>query len=103
MITQATGTAMGLHLTGVFESWLSTRKGKKGSISKKAVKQTKILEEKLLFDISLPLTTTFGYENLLLLIVEDSTDDFLLSMVFKIARKCGFLMGFYTEMDGYWV
>ena len=63
-------------LTGMFRLWenCALGKAKKGFISKKAVVCSKILAAKIYFDISSPLTPTFGDKKHLLLVVEDSTN-----------------------------
>ena len=49
-------------------------KAKKGGVCKKAVACSKILGERLLFDISSPSTPTFVGKKHWLLVIEDSTD-----------------------------
>ena len=75
MITYATAKSIGIHLTGMFRQCEDCALGKatKGCISKKAVDCSKILGEKLFFDISSPLTPTFGGKKHWLLVIEDSS------------------------------
>ena len=62
VITHETGKAMGLHLTGMFKPCedCAFEKSKKGSKSKMAVENSKIMGERLLFNTSKPLTPTLG-------------------------------------------
>ena len=76
VITDVTGRAIGLHLTGTFNSCedCTLGKAKKESVSKKNMKQSKILGERLFFDISSPLSSTLGGKKHWLMVVEDSTN-----------------------------
>ena len=61
VITQATGRVMGLNLTGILKSCKDFALGnaKKGCVSKKTVEHSKIMGERLFFNISSPLTPPF--------------------------------------------
>ena len=65
---------MGVQLTGTF---------KQGWVSKKAVVCSKILGERLIFDISSPLTQTFHSKKYWFLAVEDSIDECFFKMELK--------------------
>ena len=62
MITGATGRAMVLHITGTFDPCEDyvLEKVKKSEVSNKAVKCSKILGERLFFNISSHSTPTLG-------------------------------------------
>ena len=61
---------------GMFNSYedCALGKAKKGTVHKKAVECSKILGERLFFDISSPLTPTVGGKKHWLLVMEDSSD-----------------------------
>ena len=62
VITHATTKAMGIHLTGTFRPCKDCAIGneKMGCIGKKDVVRSKILRERLFFDINSPFTPTGG-------------------------------------------
>ena len=76
VITQSTVWAMGLNLTGILRSFEDCVLGKvrNNRVTKISVKHSKILQESLFFEISLPLTPLFGGKKQGLPVIEDSTD-----------------------------
>ena len=76
MITQAIGRAMGLVLTDILQCWEDYALGKsqKCGMSKKAVEHSKIVVEKLFFDISAPSNPTIDSEKHWVLVINNSTD-----------------------------
>ena len=74
--TEVISRTMGLNLTGTFKLCgdCALEKDKKSGAGKKAVEYSKILRERLFFDISSPSTPTFGGMNHWLLAKEDSSD-----------------------------
>ena len=76
VITHATTKSMGIQVTSKFKPWEGCVLGKaqKGRVCKKAVALSKILDERLLFDISLPFTPTFGGKKHWLLVIDVSTN-----------------------------
>ena len=77
VITQATSRVMGLHLTGAFNpcEGCALGKAKKGRVHIRDVEHSKILGERLIFDISSPSTFTFRGKKYWLLVIKDSTDN----------------------------
>ena len=84
---------MGLYLTVLFNPFENCTLGKtkKGGVSKRAVDHSKILGERLLFDISSPSTPTFGGKKHWLLVLEDSTEwkNLMLGSIKSFKTKCG--------------
>ena len=76
VITCATGKAMGLHLTDMFKSCEDCTLGKEeqGCMSKKAVECSKLLRERLFFNINSPPTPNLEGKMHCLLGIEDSMD-----------------------------
>ena len=62
VITHATTKEMGIQVTGIFRSCedCALGKTKKGRVCKKAVVCSKVWGERQFFDISSPITPTFG-------------------------------------------
>ena len=75
-ITLTTAKALGIQVTSMFKPCEDCTLGnaKQCAVSKKALPCSKVLGERLLFDISCPSTLTFGGKWHWLLIVDDSSD-----------------------------
>ena len=75
-ITNATTKAMGIQVMGTFKPCKNCTLGKAKwqGVSKKAVAWSKTLGERLFFDISSPLTPTFGGKKHWLFVVDDSSN-----------------------------
>ena len=75
-ITCATATAMGIQITGTFNPCEDCALGKAQNrgVSKKAVDCSKILGDRLFFNISSLSSSTFGGKEHWLLVMEDSSD-----------------------------
>ena len=76
VIIFTTGRVINFYHTGLLHPCedCALGKAKKGNVDKKAVDHSKVLEERLFFDISLLLTPTLGGKNHWLLVIEDGTD-----------------------------
>ena len=72
VITHATGQAIGCHLTGMFNSFDHCALGKAIRAASVRWQYSKILGQRLFFNISSPLTPTLGDKKHWLLIVEDN-------------------------------
>ena len=72
-ITHAISKDMGIKVTGTFKAYEDSTlgKAKQQGVSKKTVTQSKPLEERLFFNISLPSTPTLGGKKHWLLVVND--------------------------------
>ena len=72
-ITHATTKALDIQVIGIFQPWKDCALGeaKQWAVSKKAVHHSKILGERLFFDISSPSTPTFGGKHHWLLFIDD--------------------------------
>ena len=75
-ITQAITKALGIQVTGTFKPYEDCTLGevKKHTVSKKAVPHSKILGERLFFNISCSSTPTFGGKHHWLLIIDECSD-----------------------------
>ena len=75
VITQATGRVIGLNLIGTVKSCedCALRKNIKVSMSKEVIEHSKMLGERVFFDIASPLTPTYVDKKHWLLVIEDIT------------------------------
>ena len=83
-ITHATAKALDIEITSTFKPYedCTLGKAKQQAVSKKAVPHSKILGERLFFDISSPSTPTFGSMKHWLLVI-DNNSDFIWSFFLK--------------------
>ena len=75
-ITQAITKSLGIQVTGTIKpcEGCALSKARHWVVSKKAVPHSKILSEKLVFDISSPTTPTFGGKHHLILVIDDCSN-----------------------------
>ena len=90
-ITHITAKALGFQVTGPFKPCedCALGKAKHQSVSKNAVPRSKILGERLFFNISSPSTPTFGRERHWLLVMDDYSNyswSFFLKKKFDLAE-----------------
>ena len=92
-ITHATAIAVSFQVTSTFKpsEHCTLEKAKKSEVSKKAVAHSKMLGERLFFDISFPSPPTFGGKKHWLLVIEDSSN-YTWSIFLKEKSDLAFVM-----------
>ena len=94
-ITHATAKAMGIQVPGTIKPCddYALGKAKQCGVSKKAVAQSKILEERLFFDISTCSTPTFEGKKHWLLVMDDSSNYALSFFLKEKSDLAGIMLG----------